>query len=62
MKTPPFNMGENTVLITYFAPAEIQSMLALNWSIDVSIIDLFAEFRWTNGNPNISLKRVSKCA
>jgi DNA polymerase-1 len=57
MKTPPFNMGENALLITYFAPAEIQSMLALNWSTDVSIIDLFAEFRCeTNGNPDISRK------
>ena len=57
MKTPPFNTGENTLFITYFAPAEIQSMLALNWKIDVSIIDLFAEFRCeTNGNPNITRK------
>ncbi len=57
MKTPPFNMGENTALVTYFAPAEIQSMLALNWSTEISIIDLFAEFRCeTNGNPDISRK------
>ncbi len=57
MKTSPFIMGENTLLITYFAPAEIQSMLALNWLTDVSIIDLFAEFRCeTNGNPNIFRK------
>ena len=59
MKIPPFNMGENTLLITYFAPAEIQSMLALNWSTEVSIIDLFAEFRCeTNGNPDISRKSL----
>ena len=57
MKIPPFIMGENTLLITYFASAEIQSMLALDWSTDVSIIDLFVEFRCeTNGNPNISRK------
>lgn len=57
MKNPPFKMGENTLLITYFAPAEIQSMLALNWSTAFSIIDLFAEFRCeTNGNPNITRK------
>ena len=59
MKTPPFNMGENALLITYFAPAEIQSMLALNWSTEVSILDLFAEFRCeTNGNPNVSRKTL----
>ena len=57
MKTPPFIMGENTLLITYFAPAEIQSMLALDWSTVLSIIDLFVEFRCeTNGNPNIFRK------
>ncbi|MBG10063.1 MAG: DNA polymerase I [Gammaproteobacteria bacterium] len=54
MKTPPFETGEDVALITYFAPAEVQSMLALNWSIDVSIIDLFAEFRCdTNGDPTV---------
>lgn len=57
MKTPPFILGENTLLITYFAPAEIQSMLALDWSTALSIIDLFVEFRCeTNGNPNIFRK------
>ena len=59
MKTPPFNMGENTLLITYFAPAEIQSMLTLDWSTNVSVIDLFAEFRCgTNGNANILKNRL----
>ena len=59
MNTTPFNIGENTALITYFAPAEIQSMLALNWSTEVSILDLFAEFRCeTNGNPNVSRKTL----
>jgi hypothetical protein len=55
MSDPPFATGEDVALITYFAPAEVQSMLALNWSIDVSIIDLFAEFRcYTNGDPRVS--------
>ena len=54
MSDPPFETGEDVALITYFAPAEVQSMLALNWSIDVSIIDLFAEFRCdTNGDPTV---------
>ena len=49
MSDPPFETGEDVALITYFAPAEVQSMLTLQWSIDVSIIDLFAEFRcYTN--------------
>lgn len=55
MSDPPFETGQDVALITYFAPAEVQSMLALNWSIDVSIIDLFAEFRcYTNGDPRVS--------
>jgi hypothetical protein len=54
MKTPPFETGENIALVCYFAPAEVQSMLALDWDLNVSVIDLFAEFRCqTNGNPNV---------
>lgn len=59
MKTPPFETGEDIALVCYFAPAEVQSMLALQWSIDVSIIDLFAEFRCqTNGDPNVGRKSL----
>ncbi|WP_340244973.1 DNA polymerase [Roseobacter sp. HKCCA2468] len=54
MKTPPFETGEDIALVCYFAPAEVQSMLALGWGFDVSMIDLFAEFRCdTNGDPNV---------
>lgn len=59
MKTPPFETGEDVALISYFAPAEVQSMLALGWAINVSVIDLFAEFRCqTNGNPNVGRKSL----
>jgi len=59
MNTPPFETGEDVALITYFAPAEVQSMLALGWDIDVPVIDLFAEFRCqTNGNPNVGRKSL----
>ena len=54
IKTPPFETGEDIALVCYFAPAEVQSMLALDWDLNVSVIDLFAEFRCqTNGNPNV---------
>ena len=54
MRTPPFETGEDIALLSYYAPAEVQSMLALGWDVDVSVIDLFAEFRCqTNGNPNV---------
>lgn len=59
MKTPPFETGEDIALVCYFAPAEVQSMLAMGWGLDVSIIDLFAEFRCqTNGNPNVGRKSL----
>ena len=59
MKTPPFETGEDIALACYFAPAEVQSMLAMGWGLDVSIIDLFAEFRCqTNGNPNVGRKSL----
>jgi DNA polymerase-1 len=59
MKTPPFETGEDIALVCYFAPAEVQSMLALGWDLDVSIIDLFAEFRCqTNGDPNVGRKSL----
>ena len=57
MKTPPFKTGGDTLLLTFFACAEIQSMLALKWPTNVTVIDLFAEFRCaTNGNPDVDRK------
>jgi DNA polymerase-1 len=59
MKTPPFETGEDIALVCYFAPAEVQSMLAMGWRLDVSVIDLFAEFRCqTNGDPNVGRKSL----
>ena len=59
MKTPPFETGEDIALVCYFAPAEVQSMLALSWDLNVSVIDLFAEFRCqTNGDPNVGQKSL----
>ena len=59
MKTPPFETGEDIALVCYFAPAEVQSMLALGWDLNVSVIDLFAEFRCqTNGDPNAGRKSL----
>ena len=59
MKTPPFETGEDIALVCYFAPAEVQSMLALGWDLDLSVIDLFAEFRCdTNGDPDAGRKSL----
>ena len=35
MNTPPFETGGDIALVCYFAPAEVQSMLALGWDLDV---------------------------
>ena len=59
MRTPPFETGEDVALLGYYAPAEVQSMLALGWDVDASVIDLFAEFRCqTNGNPYVGWKSL----
>ena len=59
MKTTPFETGENIASVCYFAPAEVQSMLALGWDLNLSVIDLFAEFRCqTNGDPNAGRKSL----
>ena len=59
MSNPPFETGEDVALVTFFAPAEIQSILALSWHIKVSILDLFAEFRCiTNGDPRVGKKSL----
>ena len=59
MNTPPFETGGDIALVCYFAPAEVQSMLALGWDLDVSVIDLYAEFRCqTNGDPNVGRKSL----
>jgi DNA polymerase-1 len=59
MTTPPFETGEDIALVTYFAPAEIQSILALSWGFNFSVIDLFAEFRCTtNGDLRIGQKSL----
>ena len=63
MRTPPFETGEDVAIVSYFAPAEVQSMLALDWDIDVSVIDLFAEFRCqTNGNPERWSEITGQCS
>ena len=55
--TPPFATGEDTLIVTFFTPAEVQRMLVLSWSIEVTVIDLFAEFRCeTNGSPVVGRK------
>jgi hypothetical protein len=47
---PPFPVGDDTVLIAYYASAELGCFRALSWPQPVFILDLFTEFRArTNG-------------
>ena len=47
---PPFPIGTDTVLVAYYASAELACFKALSWLPPVYVLDLFAEFRArTNG-------------
>jgi hypothetical protein len=47
---PPFPVGRDTLLIAYYASAELGCFRALDWPQPVFILDLFTEFRArTNG-------------
>ena len=50
MKKPPFPIGEDSVVWSYYWPAEGSAFKALDWEQPENIVDLFAEFRnITNG-------------
>lgn len=50
--TPPYPTDEHTLIVAYFASAELGCHLALNWPIPERILDLYTEFRnLTNGLP-----------
>src|SRR5262245_48361093 len=43
--TPPFSVGENSLIVAYYASAEVGCFLALGWPMPANVLDLFAEFR-----------------
>ena len=46
----PYDLGPNSLLVAYYASAEIGCHLALNWPLPANVLDLYAEFRVeTNG-------------
>jgi hypothetical protein len=50
LSKPPFPIEANTVLVAYFASAEMSCFEALGWEMPENILDLYAEFRnLTNG-------------
>ena len=47
---PPYPTGPDSLLVAYYASAEVGCHLALGWPVPRYILDLFAEFRCaTNG-------------
>ncbi len=56
---PPFPIGPNSVMVAYFAAAEIEAFLSLGWDLPAKIIDLYAEhMRLTNGLPSSEMNGV----
>ena len=50
MESPPFDIGETTLLLAYFASAEMQCFKELGWEMPECLVDLYVEFRrLTNG-------------
>ena len=50
MASPPFPIGADTLVVAYYASAELGCFRALKWLMPARVLDLFAEFRCrTNG-------------
>jgi DNA polymerase-1 len=48
--TPPYPIGSNSLVVAYYASAEVGCHLALEWAVPRDILDLYVEFRnSTNG-------------
>ena len=45
MKEPPYDIGDDSLFIAYFASAEMASHLALGWPLPMNVLDLYTEFR-----------------
>jgi hypothetical protein len=49
---PPFDTGRSSLIVAYFASAELGCFLALGWPMPANVLDLYAEFRCaSNGLP-----------
>jgi hypothetical protein len=49
-KNPPYPIGEDVLIVAYYASAELGCHLALGWELPTYVLDLYVEFRnLTNG-------------
>ena len=47
---PPFPIDDQTLVVAFYAPAELGCFLSLGWPLPARVLDLYAEFRnETNG-------------
>lgn len=53
--TPPFTMGDDTLVVAFFGSAEIGCFLALGWPMPRWLLDLYAEFRWLTSGRKLPL-------
>lgn len=52
LRRPPFSIGPDTLVVAYYASAELGCFEALGWQMPANVLDLFVEFRnATNGTP-----------
>ena len=52
MKVPPYSLDQNSLVVAYYASAEMACHLSLDWPKPANLLDLFTEFRnLTNGLP-----------
>ena len=49
MAEPPFSTASDTLMVAYFASAEVSCFQALGWTIPERILDLFCEFKVHTG-------------
>jgi len=46
MSSPPFDMGDDSLMVGYYLPAEYGCFLQLGWPRPVHSLDLCTEFKW----------------
>ena len=50
MKAPPYPLDKDSLLVAYYASAEMGCHLSLGWPMPANLLDLYTEFRnHTNG-------------
>ena len=52
MKSPPYNIDKHSLIVAYYASAEVGCHQSLGWDFPANLLDLYCEFRnLTNGRP-----------